>query len=54
MQFVHTEEQQQIRVSARTLLSARAAPAQLRETLRAPGGYDAQLWRMLGEQGMFE
>jgi alkylation response protein AidB-like acyl-CoA dehydrogenase len=51
VQFVHTEEQQQIRASARTLLSARAGPAQLRETLRAPGGYDAQLWRTLGELG---
>jgi alkylation response protein AidB-like acyl-CoA dehydrogenase len=51
VQFVHTEEQQQIRASARTLLSARAGPARLRETLRAPGGYDAQLWRTLGELG---
>jgi alkylation response protein AidB-like acyl-CoA dehydrogenase len=51
VQFVHTEEQQQIRASARTLLSARAGPAQLRETLRAPGSYDAQLWRTLGELG---
>jgi len=51
VQFVHTEEQQQIRASARTLLSARAGPAQLREALRAPGGYDAQLWRTLGELG---
>jgi len=51
VQFVHSEEQQQIRASARTLLSARAGPAQLRDTLRAPGGYDAQLWRTLGELG---
>ncbi|HEY6823858.1 MAG TPA: acyl-CoA dehydrogenase family protein, partial [Steroidobacteraceae bacterium] len=51
MQFAHSEEQQQIRASARTLLSARAGPAQLRATLRAPGGYDAELWRTLGELG---
>ena len=51
MQFAHSEEQQQIRASARALLSARAAPAQLRETLRTPGGYDPKLWRTLGDLG---
>ena len=51
MQFVHSEEQQLIRESARALLSERAGSAQLRAALAQPGGYDAQLWRTIGELG---
>ncbi len=51
MQFAHSEEQQLIRESARTLLRTRAGPRQLRETLREPGGYDPELWRTIGELG---
>jgi alkylation response protein AidB-like acyl-CoA dehydrogenase len=51
VQFAHSEEQQQIRTSARELLGARAAPAQRRATLREVRGYDPQLWRTLGELG---
>ena len=51
MQFAHSEEQQLIRDNARALLSERAASAQLRAALAAPGGYDAQLWRTIGELG---
>ena len=51
MQFVHTDEQQLIRTSARDLLRSRAGPAQRRELLRQAPGYDLQLWRTFGELG---
>ncbi|HEY1875470.1 MAG TPA: acyl-CoA dehydrogenase family protein [Steroidobacteraceae bacterium] len=51
MQFAHSEEQQLIRESVRTLLSERAGSAQLRATLDQPGGYDRQLWSTMGELG---
>ena len=51
MQFAHSEEQQLIRESARTLLAERAGSAQLRRAFDEPGGYDAQLWRTMGELG---
>jgi len=51
VQFAHSEEQQLIRASARSLLSTRAGPAQLRAVLEGPGGYDADLWRAIAELG---
>jgi alkylation response protein AidB-like acyl-CoA dehydrogenase len=51
VQFAHSEEQQLIRESARTLLAERAGSAQLRAALAQPGGYDAELWRTMGELG---
>jgi len=51
VQFAHSEEQQLIRDSARSLLAERAGSAQLRRALDQPGGYDAQLWRTMGELG---
>jgi len=51
VQFAHSEEQQLIRDNARALLAERAASAQLRAALAEPGGYDAQLWRTMGELG---
>ena len=51
MQFAHSEEQQLIRESARALLAERADSARLRHALEQPGGYDAQLWRTMGELG---
>ncbi len=51
MQFAHSDEQQLIRASARTLLSARAGSAQRRVALQRPGGYDPELWRAFGELG---
>ena len=52
MQFVHSEEQQLIRESARGFLAARADAAQLRAAMSQPGGYDQELWReMAGELG---
>jgi len=51
MQFAHSEEQQLIRESARTLLDARSGSAQLRAALDQPGGYDRELWRTMGELG---
>jgi alkylation response protein AidB-like acyl-CoA dehydrogenase len=51
VQFAHSEEQQLIRDSARTLLSERADSAQLRAALDQPGGCDPQLWRTMGELG---
>jgi alkylation response protein AidB-like acyl-CoA dehydrogenase len=51
VQFVHSEEQQLIRESARTLLGERAGSAQLRAALAQPGGYDSQLWHTMGELG---
>jgi len=51
VQFAHSEEQQLIRESARTLLGERAGSAQLRAALDQPGGYDSELWRTMGELG---
>jgi alkylation response protein AidB-like acyl-CoA dehydrogenase len=51
VQFVHNEEQQLIRESARSVLSARAGSDALTAALREPGGYDAALWRAFGELG---
>jgi alkylation response protein AidB-like acyl-CoA dehydrogenase len=51
VQFAHSEEQQLIRESARTVLAERAGSAQLRRALDQPGGYDAELWRTMGELG---
>jgi alkylation response protein AidB-like acyl-CoA dehydrogenase len=52
MEFTHSPEQQLIRESARSFLSARAGPAQLRAAMSMPGGYDPALWgAMSGELG---
>jgi alkylation response protein AidB-like acyl-CoA dehydrogenase len=51
VQFAHSEEQQLIRESGRTLLAERSGSAQLRRALDQPAGYDAQLWRTMGELG---
>ena len=51
MQFAHSEEQQLIRENARTFLTERAGSAQLRAAFEQSGGYDAQLWRTMGELG---
>jgi alkylation response protein AidB-like acyl-CoA dehydrogenase len=51
VQFAHSDEQQLIRESARTLLSARAGPARLRAVLESRSGYDLDLWRTVGELG---
>jgi len=51
MQFIHIEEQQMIRASARALLAGYDS-SRLRSALRAPGGYDTQLWQQIsGELG---
>jgi alkylation response protein AidB-like acyl-CoA dehydrogenase len=51
MQFVHSEEQQMIRASARTLL-AQYGSERLRAAMREPGGYEVALWRQIsGELG---
>jgi len=51
VQFAHSEEQELIRESARTLLAERTGSAQLRRALDQPGGYDAELWRTMAELG---
>jgi alkylation response protein AidB-like acyl-CoA dehydrogenase len=51
VQFAHSEEQQLIRESARSLLGERAGSAQLRAAIEQPGGYDRELWRTMGELG---
>jgi alkylation response protein AidB-like acyl-CoA dehydrogenase len=51
MQFVHSEEQQMIRASARTLL-AHYGSERLRAAMRESGGYESALWRQIsGELG---
>jgi len=51
MQFIHSEEQQLIRATARGFLAA-YDPARVRAAMRAPGGFDADLWQQLsGELG---
>jgi alkylation response protein AidB-like acyl-CoA dehydrogenase len=51
MQFVHSEEQQMIRASARSLL-AQYGSERLRAAMREPGGYEGALWRQIsGELG---
>src|SRR5262249_30908842 len=47
----HSEEQQLIRESARTLLGERAGSAQLCAALDQPVGYDLELWRTMAELG---
>ncbi len=49
MQFVHTEEQQMIRASARSFLESYDA-TRLRAALAAPGGYDAALWQQISAE----
>ena len=52
MQFVHNEEQELIRSTARSFLAARATPERMRAAMTQPGGYDAELWRSIsGELG---
>lgn len=51
MQFVHSEEQQMIRASARDFLNGYTSERR-RAAMQAPGGYEASLWRqMAGELG---
>lgn len=50
MQFVHSEEQQLIRESARSFLAARADAAQLRAAMSQPGGYDQELWHEMAAE----
>jgi alkylation response protein AidB-like acyl-CoA dehydrogenase len=49
MQFVHSEEQQMIRASARSLLESYDS-SRLRAALEAPGGYEAALWQQLASE----
>lgn len=49
MQFVHSEEQQLIRATARGFL-ADYGPERVRAALRAPAGYDALLWRQISAE----
>jgi alkylation response protein AidB-like acyl-CoA dehydrogenase len=49
MQFVHSEEQQMIRASARSFLESYDS-ARLRAALGAPGGYEARLWQQMSTE----
>jgi alkylation response protein AidB-like acyl-CoA dehydrogenase len=49
MQFVHSEEQQMIRASARSLLGSYDS-TRLRAALAAPGGYEAALWQQISSE----
>ena len=51
MQFIHSEEQQMIRASARSFLESYDA-ARMRAAWQAPGGYEGKLWQQIsGELG---
>jgi alkylation response protein AidB-like acyl-CoA dehydrogenase len=49
MQFVHSEEQQMIRASARSFLESYDS-ARLRAALAAPGGYEATFWQQVSAE----
>jgi alkylation response protein AidB-like acyl-CoA dehydrogenase len=49
MQFVHSEEQQMIRASARSFLESYDS-ARLRAALAAPGGYEVALWQQISSE----
>jgi alkylation response protein AidB-like acyl-CoA dehydrogenase len=50
MRFDFTEDQHEIKRTARDLLAARSGPEQVREAAES-GSYDGNLWRELGELG---
>lgn len=51
MNFAFTEEQRELRETARAFLAENAGPAAARAAMETPQGYDAALWRQIGELG---
>ena len=49
MQFVHSEEQQMVRASARSVLQSYDS-ARLRAAWDAPGGYEGKLWQQISAE----
>jgi len=45
------EDQRRLAATARRVLTERAGSAQLRRTLESPEGFDAELWKQLGQLG---
>ena len=48
MNFAFTEEQEELRSTARAFLADRAGSASLRAATESALGYDPELWRALG------
>jgi len=51
MNFDFSDEQNDIRATARRLLSDESSPERIRAVYRGDAGYDPQLWATLGEMG---
>jgi alkylation response protein AidB-like acyl-CoA dehydrogenase len=50
MHFAFTEEQEELRKSARRLLETASPTSQVRAAMATPRGYDEALWRRIGEE----
>ena len=51
MDFVFNEEQLELRATARAFLSENSDSSQIRRAMESELGFDAQLWKQLGELG---
>jgi hypothetical protein len=50
MFFAFTEEQEELRRSARRLLETSSSTHEVRAAMATPRGYDENLWQRLGEE----
>ncbi len=48
MRFAFTEEQEELRKTARTFLAACSSPARVRTAMQSERGYDPEVWRRIG------
>ncbi|MFW2333086.1 acyl-CoA dehydrogenase family protein, partial [Ilumatobacter sp.] len=50
MNFAFTEEQEELRSTIRSFMEAKSAEADVREQMETDRGYDADVWKQMGEQ----
>ena len=50
MNFAFTEEQEELRATARAFLAEHSAPAQVRAAMETELGHDASLWKQIGAE----
>ena len=50
MNFAFTEEQEELRSTIRSFMEAKSPESAVREQMETDDGYDADVWKQMGEQ----